>query len=125
MDFALSKGRTVSSAAAGNDWQTSGAWKRIAQSSQFKQLIKAKKDFILPAFLLFAGYCLLLPLFTAYAGRVMASKISGVSVAYWYGLSVILLAWVIVGLYVRAAAGFDVLAKDIVAEARRQTTKGE
>jgi uncharacterized membrane protein (DUF485 family) len=126
MDFAAIKGRTVSSMAAGNGLQTSAAgWKRIAQSSQFKRLIKAKKAFILPAFLLFAGYCLLMPLLTAYAPRVMASKVSGISVAYWYGLSVILLAWVIVWRYVKAAAGFDVLANDIVAEARRQAKKSE
>ena len=44
----------------------------------------------------------------------MASKVAGVSVAYWFGISVILLAWVIVWLYVKAAARFDVLANDIV-----------
>lgn len=126
MNFAPIKGRTVSSTADGSGLQTSAAgWKRIAQSSQFKRLIKAKKAFILPAFLWFAGYCLLMPLLTAFASRVMASKASGVSVAYWFGISVILLAWVIVWLYVKAAAGFDALANDIVAEARRQAKKGE
>ncbi|MGD0973223.1 MAG: DUF485 domain-containing protein [Candidatus Korobacteraceae bacterium] len=126
MTSAAIKGRTVASMAAGNGLQTSGAvWNRIAQSSQFKHLIKAKKAFILPAFLLFAGYCLLMPLLTAYAPRVMASKAAGVSVAYGYGLSVILLAWVIVWLYVKAAARFDVLANDIVAEAKRHAKKSE
>ena len=126
MDSAAIKGRPVASAAPGKGLQTSGAaWNRIVQSSQFKQLIKAKKAFILPAFLVFAGYCLLMPLLTAYAPRLMASKASGVSVAYWYGLSVILLAWAIVWLYVKAAAGVDVLANDIVAEAKRHAKKSE
>jgi uncharacterized membrane protein (DUF485 family) len=100
--------------------QTSAAgWKRIAQSSQFQHLMRTKKAFILPAFLFFAAYCLLMPLLTAYAPRAMGAKMAGVSVAYWYGLSVILLAWVVVWLYVKAAAGFDLQARDIVAEARR------
>jgi uncharacterized membrane protein (DUF485 family) len=126
MNSAANKGRTVSSTAAGNGLQTSGAeWNRIVHSGQFKYLIKAKKAFILPAFLSFAGYCLLMPLLTAYAPRAMASKASGVSVAYWFGISVILLAWVIVWLYVKAAARFDVLANDIVVEAKRHAKKGE
>ena len=106
--------------AARSGLQTSAAgWKRIAQSSQFKHLMRTKKAFILPAFLFFAGYCLLMPLLTAYAPRLMGAKMAGVSVAYLYGLSVIVLAWVVVWLYVNAAAGFDLLARDIVAEARR------
>jgi uncharacterized membrane protein (DUF485 family) len=126
MNSAANKGRIVSPMAAGNGLQTSGAeWNRIVQSGQFKHLIKTKKAFILPAFLLFSGYCLLMPLLTAYAPRVMASKASGASVAYWFGISVILLAWVIVWLYVKAAARFDVLANDIVVEAKRRAKKGE
>jgi uncharacterized membrane protein (DUF485 family) len=126
MNFSVIKGRTVSSTAAVNGSETSGAaWNSIVQGSQFKRLIKAKRAFILPAFLWFAGYCLLMPLLTAFAPRVMAGKAAGVSVAYWFGISVILLAWVIVWLYVKAAAGFDVLANDIVAEAKRQAKKGE
>jgi len=126
MNSAANKGRIVSPMAAGNGLQTSGAeWNRIVQSGQFKHLIKTKKAFILPAFLLFSGYCLLMPLLTAYAPRLMASKASGVSVAYWYGLSVILLAWAIVWLYVKAAARFDVLANEIVVEATRHAKKGE
>jgi uncharacterized membrane protein (DUF485 family) len=126
MDSAAIKGRTVASTAAGNGLQTSGAaWNRIVQSAQFKYLIKVKKAFILPAFLFFSGYCLLMPLLTAYAPRAMASKAAGVSMAYWFGISVILLAWVIVWLYVKAAARFDVLANEIVVEANRHAKKGE
>jgi uncharacterized membrane protein (DUF485 family) len=126
MNSAAIKGRTVFSKAAGKDLQTGATrWNRIVQSGQFKYLIRAKKAFILPAFLLFAGYCLLMPLLTAYAPRVMASKVAGVSVAYGFGLSVILLAWLIVWLYVNTAARFDVLANDIVAEAERHTKESE
>ncbi|MGA2961634.1 MAG: DUF485 domain-containing protein [Candidatus Korobacteraceae bacterium] len=126
MNSAAYKGRAVSPAAVGNGLPTGGAvWNRIVESSQFRDLVKAKRDFILPAFLLFAGYCLLMPLLTAFAPQVMASKVAGVSVAYWFGISVILLAWVIVWLYVNAAARFDVLANDIVVEAKHHAKKSE
>jgi uncharacterized membrane protein (DUF485 family) len=126
MNAAAPKGRTVVSTAAKSGLQTSGAaWSRIARSSQFKHLIKAKRAFILPAFLLFASYCLLMPLLAAFAPQVMAVKVAGLSLAYCFGLSVILLAWVVVWLYVKAAAKFDVLAKDIVAQAKLQAEKSE
>ena len=55
----------------------------------------------------------------------MAGKTASVSLAYCFGLSVILLAWLIVVMYVKAAARFDVLANDIVSEAKRQAEKSE
>jgi len=112
--------------AVGSGLETSGAeWNRIARGSQFKRLIKAKRAFILPAFLIFAAYCLLMPLLTAFAPQVMAVKVASVSLLYCFGLSVILLAWLMVVMYVKAAARFDVLVNDIVSEAKRQAEKSE
>ena len=126
MDSAASESRDMAPSATRTSLPNSRlVWDRIAGTQQFKHLIRVKRAFILPAFLVFAGYCLLMPLLTAYAPQLMASKVSGASVTYWYGISVILLAWVIVGLYVKAAARSDVLANDIVAEARRQARKSE
>jgi uncharacterized membrane protein (DUF485 family) len=112
--------------AVGSGLETSSAeWTRIARGSQFKRLIKAKRAFILPAFLIFAAYCLLMPLLAAFSPRVMAGRVASVSLAYCFGLSVILLAWLIIVMYVKAAARFDVLANEIVSEAKRHAEKSE
>jgi uncharacterized membrane protein (DUF485 family) len=101
--------------------QTAGTvWDRVAGSRPFRTLIKAKKRCIMPLFLFFAAYYLLLPVLTAYAPQLLSWKVWGMSVAYLFGLSLIFLAWAIVWLYVKSAAGFDAMAKDIVAEAKRQ-----
>jgi uncharacterized membrane protein (DUF485 family) len=94
-------------------------WDRVAGSQQFAALIKAKKRCIVPLFLLFAAYYLLLPLLTGYAPQLLAWKIADMSVAYVFGLSLIFLAWGIVWLYVKAAARFDAMARDIASQANR------
>jgi uncharacterized membrane protein (DUF485 family) len=122
MNPAASEGGSIAGAGADSGAkpspQTAGTvWDRVAGSRQFEALIRAKKRRIIPMFLLFAVYYLLLPLFTAYAPQLLARKLSGMSVAYLFGLWLILFAWAIVWLYVKVAANFDAMAKNIVAQA--------
>ena len=128
MDSAAFEGPSVAGAGAGSSAaatsQTSPTlWDRVAASNRFEKLVKAKKRCIIPLFLFFAAFYLLLPLFTACAPQVLARKIAGMSVAYLFGVLLIFLTWIIVAFYVKAAAAFDAQAKDIVAEAGRR--KGE
>ena len=51
------------------------------------------------------------------AGQFMSTKVLGVNLAYLFALSQFFVAWLIAGLYVKAANGFDRLAKDIVEKA--------
>lgn len=95
-------------------------WDRIAASQQFQHLIRAKRAFIIPAFLFFLAYCLSLPLLAGYAPHFMSKKvIAGTSVAYLFALSQFIVGWVIVALYVRAAARFDQLAQNIARQAEQ------
>ena len=49
----------------------------------------------------------------------MATKVIGqVNLAYLFALSQFFVAWIIAGLYVRAANDFDRLAEDIVEKAK-------
>lgn len=90
-------------------------WDRIAAAPEFKDLMAAKKLFIVPAFLFFVAYYFLLPILVGYAPRVMATKVVGVlNVAYLFALSQFVMAWGIAALYVRAAGTFDKLAKDVL-----------
>jgi uncharacterized membrane protein (DUF485 family) len=93
-------------------------WDQIAESQPFKDLMATKKIFILPAFVSFVVYYFALPVLVGYAPQFMSTKVFGlVNLAYLFALSQFFVAWLIAGLYVRAAANFDRLANDIVAKA--------
>jgi uncharacterized membrane protein (DUF485 family) len=98
-------------------------WDRIAETSEFKDLMATKKVFIIPAFVFFLVYYFLLPALVGYAPQFMATKVFGeVNLAYLFALSQFFMAWTIAWLYVKAANDFDKLAKDIIekAESRAQ-----
>ena len=110
--------------AAVKNFQTSQSeWDRIAASKEFKDLMATKKIFIVPAFLFFVIYYFLLPVLVGYAPQFMSTKVIGqVNLAYLFALSQFFVAWIIAGLYVRAANDFDRLAKDILETA--ENSKG-
>jgi uncharacterized membrane protein (DUF485 family) len=76
-----------------------------------------KKIFIVPAFVFFVLYYFALPVLVGYAPQFMSTKLLGVNLAYLFALSQFFVAWLIAGLYVKAANNFDRLAKDIVEKA--------
>jgi uncharacterized membrane protein (DUF485 family) len=93
-------------------------WDRIAASQQFKDLMATKKIFIVPAFVFFVVYYFTLPVLVGYAPAFMATKVIGnVNIAYLFALSQFFVAWIIAGLYVKAADDFDRLSKDIIEKA--------
>jgi len=92
-------------------------WDEIAASNAFQDLMATKKIFIVPAFIFFVVYYFALPVLVGYAPQFMSIKIGNVNLAYLFALSQFFVAWIIAGLYVRAANGFDRLAKDILDKA--------
>lgn len=98
---------------------TQPEWDKIAESQNFKDLMATKKMFIVPAFIFFLVYYFALPVLVGYAPAFMATKVAGnVNIAYLFALSQFFVAWIIAYLYVKAAGGFDKLAKDIVEKAQ-------
>jgi uncharacterized membrane protein (DUF485 family) len=90
-------------------------WDTIAESREFKDLMATKKTFIVPAFIFFVVYYFALPALVGYAPGLMSTKVIGqANLAYLFALSQFFVAWIIAGLYVRAANNFDRLAKDIL-----------
>ena len=94
--------------------QSQSVWDRIAASQEFKDLMATKKTFIVPAFIFFLVYYFALPVLVGYAPKFMATKVGQVNLAYLFALSQFFVAWIIAGLYVRAANNFDRLAEDIL-----------
>ena len=92
-------------------------WDKIAESQEFEDLMATKKTFIVPAFIFFVLYYFALPVLVGYAPHFMSTKIGAVNLAYLFALSQFFVAWIIAGLYVKAANNFDRLANDIVKNA--------
>lgn len=93
-------------------------WDRVADTTEFKDLMATKKVFIVPAFVFFIVYYFALPILVGYAPRFMSTKVIGnVNLAYLFALSQFFMAWTIAWLYVKAAGDFDKLAKDIIEKA--------
>ena len=86
-------------------------WERMANTEEFRQLLRSKRRFVLPACLFFAMYYFALPVLVGFAPQWMSKKVVGaVNIAYLFALSQFVMAWAIAWLYVRAARRFDRLA---------------
>jgi len=89
-------------------------WDEIANSRAFQDLLSIKKLFIVPAFIFFLTYYFALPLLVGYAPKLMSRRVVGhLTLAYVFALSQFLVGWTIAGLYIKAAADFDQLSRDI------------
>ena len=89
-------------------------WDKLAASERFRDLLKAKRRFIVPAMIFFIVYYFALPVLIGYARPFMERRVMGpVNLAYLFALSQFFMAWIIAALYVKAAARFDRMAKEV------------
>ena len=90
-------------------------WEKLAGSDRFRNLLRAKRRFIVPAMIFFIVYYFALPVLIGYAPSFMERRVIGpVNLAYLFALSQFFMAWIIAALYVRAAARFDRMADGVV-----------
>lgn len=90
-------------------------WDRIAASQGFQDLLALKRVFIIPAYIFFCVYYFLLPVLVGFAPKLMSRRVIGtINVAYLFALSQFVVGWAIAWLYLKAAAKFDGLTKDIL-----------
>lgn len=92
-------------------------WERFAASERFRELLRAKRRFVIPATIFFIVYYFALPVLIGYARPFMEKTVFGaVNLAYLFALSQFFVAWIIAALYVRAAARFDKMAAGVVSQ---------
>ncbi|MDQ6621924.1 MAG: DUF485 domain-containing protein [Verrucomicrobiota bacterium] len=91
------------------------AWERVAAAPEFRQLIRAKRRFIIPATIFFVLYYFALPYLVGYHPRLMERKVWGeVNLAYLFALSQFVMAWALAAIYVVVAKGWDRKAREIL-----------
>lgn len=91
------------------------AWSQVEAEPQFRELVAAKRRFIVPATVFFIVYYFALPILVGYFPGVMDRDVVGsINLAYLFALSQFAMAWLVMWLYVRRARHFDALEHGIV-----------
>ncbi|MEP6753669.1 MAG: DUF485 domain-containing protein [Candidatus Dormiibacterota bacterium] len=96
-------------------------WDEIEASSEFHDLMAAKRRFVAPAVAFFLVYYFALPLSNGLAPQFMSTDVIGhINLAYLFALSEFVMAWVLAYVYIaRAGKVFDQLA-DVVRRRSRE-----
>ena len=83
-------------------------WKKIERDPDFQSLVRRKVQLVVPATLFFTVYYFALPIAVGWFPELMERKVWGaMNLAYLFALSQFFMAWVLAGIYVAAAAGWD------------------
>ena len=91
-------------------------WNAINATPEFRELLKAKRRFIIPATIFFVVYYFALPYLVGYQPELMQRKACGeMNWAYLFALSQFFMAWALAGIYVVVAAGWDRKARELIA----------
>ena len=107
---------------AGATGEDTAFWEGLEQTDEFRQLIRARLRFVVPATVFFLVYYFLLPLANGLAPGFMRTDVIGhINIAYLFALSQFVVAWLLAWFYIRRAnTVFDRLA----AAVRERATRG-
>jgi uncharacterized membrane protein (DUF485 family) len=100
-------------------------WDRVAAMDEFKLLLLAKVEFVVPAVITFVVYYFLLPISVGYFPQFMDKRIGPVNLAYLFALSQFFVAWLIAFLYVRQARKFDDFGARIINHLEKPAKAGK
>ena len=87
-------------------------WEGLEKTDEFRQLVRARMRFVVPATIFFLVYYFLLPIGNGLAPDLMKTRVIGqVNIAYLFALSQFVMTWVLAYLYIRKAnTVFDPMA---------------
>jgi uncharacterized membrane protein (DUF485 family) len=96
-------------------------WERIERSSEFQELVRKRRSFVLPATIFFLAYYMGFILLTGYAEDFMASSVyEGLTVGYCLALTQFVMVFVLGIMYLRRSdRDYDPLALRVVEMAER------
>ena len=90
-------------------------WQAIESDSDFRELVREKRNFIIPATIFFLVYYFGFLILVGYFPDVVDVNVIGnINIAYLFALSQFIMAWIVMALYVRRAGTFDQLAHNIL-----------
>jgi uncharacterized membrane protein (DUF485 family) len=96
-------------------------WVRVERTQAFKELIRQKKAFIIPATIFFVIFYFGLPVLTGFTTLLDVQVVGSISLAYLYAFAQFAMTWILMHLYLSRANRWD----ELVERARRQAAEGE
>ena len=98
-----------------NNPSTKPDWEALSLRPEFRELIAAKKRFIIPYCVFFVIYYFLFLYLVGWHPEIMKKPVLGkVNWAYLFALSQFFMAWSLAWIYVRKSAQFDRLAAEVI-----------
>lgn len=96
----------------------SADYTKIVQSQSFQELLRKKRNFIVPLSIFFMVFYFTLPILTSYSKVLNSIAFGAISWAWIFAFAQFIMTWTLCILYSRKAATFDQLVEKIVKEAK-------
>ena len=95
-------------------------WVRIERTRAFKELIRSKKAFIIPATIFFMVFYFGLPILAAFTTVLNFTVVGSITGAYAYAFAQFIMTWVLMHLYVSQANKWDQKVEQVLREASEE-----
>jgi uncharacterized membrane protein (DUF485 family) len=82
-------------------------YSKIVQSSSFQQLLREKRNFIIPFSIFFLVFYFTLPILTAYTKVLNNTAFGSISWAWVFGFAQFIMTWALCMIYTKRASKFD------------------
>jgi uncharacterized membrane protein (DUF485 family) len=100
--------------------ESNNEWVRVERTSAFKELVKRKRAFIIPATIFFMLFYFGLPFLAAFTTVLNVKVIGPLTLAYIYAFAQFAMTWILMHLYVRQANKWDALVDRARVEAAEE-----
>ena len=91
---------------------------QIVQSRKFQNLLRKKRNFILPLSIFFFVFYFTLPILTAYSTVLNQEAFWNMSWAWIFAFAQFIMTWTLCTLYTKKARSFDAIAETIKKKSR-------
>lgn len=95
-------------------------YSKIVQSPSFQQLLRQKRNFIIPCSIFFLVFYFTLPILTSYSSVLNKTAFGSISWAWVFGFAQFIMTWALCIIYTNRAAKFDQTVETI----KQSVTKG-
>ena len=111
----IGKSQPVQKAPPTGEATDAAHWEGLEETTEFKELVRARWRFVAPATIFFLVYYFALPLSNGLFTSFMRTEVIGhINIAYLFALSEFVMAWVLAYFYIRQATRvFDPLAEKV------------
>ncbi len=96
-------------------------WVRVERTQAFKELVRRKRAFIIPATIFFLVFYFGLPFLAGFTTLLNVKVVGSLTLAYLYAFAQFAMTWILMHLYFSRANRWD----DLVDRARQEAAEGE